>query len=910
MYTHSKINWVLGVWLCGLMLLVRSALPQAVGAAGVWYVKNGGNDSNDCATPATACASINGALAKPGFVAGDTIRVAVGTYTGTGAEVVLIDKDATVSGGWDAATFTTQSGMATIDGQGVRRGITINGEIVVSLDRFNIQYCFGESGGGGISSTRSNVVVSNSTVYSNTVGSFPYGGGIRFLGGSLNILYSEVINNTADAGGGIASAGVLTVTNSLVANNIARAGVGGGIYNYGGSDIFAIRNSTISNNTGAGIYNLGYNTGVIINGTISGNSGGEGGGIYNYGGGITIKSTTITGNRATRGGGIYEPLGFAGASTNLENTIIAGNTASTSGQDCYGLAYSLGYNLFGSTEGCYLQAQNGLPNILNTNPNLAPLMENGGGIPTHALLAASAAIDGGNPTGCADTNGLLTTDERGYPRTGHCDIGSFELQPLDNSTKTVNPTAVAVGNMLNYAVIVKNNASSSVTGVFVTDTLPTTLDFVPGSLSATQGVPVHANRVITWNGNINANGVVTITFGARVNPSASVGDVIINSVLISGGAITVTRSASADVISPLAFSTKMASKSVARLGESIDYAIMLANQNATEIPNVIVTDTLPAVLKYKSGSLSATSGNAVYSNGVITWTGTVPPQNQVTISFGTSVDRSAPLGTTLVNTVLINNNGLIVSRSANVYLSPHLVYLPNLLLNYAPPPTCAPGICGYVRFNGAVANGVPVDLRFYNGASWSTLASTMTAASGRYAFTGVPGLMAGQRYYVRFSNSTNAAQLSSWATRVLTEYAAGSDVGIGDFDIANVPLTAPAPGSLVSLPTAFQWGVRSATLTDRYEFNLLDYTDGNPWWWTGPLGYIGGYTMNTLPAGFGTNTPYGWYAGIYGPDGGYGQSYYMYVVGFSNTGNAPRPSAPARARPLPEDLPRPKISNR
>ena len=83
----------------------------------LWYVTTSGNNSDDCLSPATACATINGTLSKPGFIAGDTIRVATGIYTGAGDQVVLLDKSVTLSGGWNAG-FTTQSGASKIDGEG------------------------------------------------------------------------------------------------------------------------------------------------------------------------------------------------------------------------------------------------------------------------------------------------------------------------------------------------------------------------------------------------------------------------------------------------------------------------------------------------------------------------------------------------------------------------------------------------------------------------------------------------------------------------------------------------------------------------------------------------------------------------------------------------------------------------
>ena len=68
---------------------------------------------------------------------------------------------------------------------------------------------------------------------------------------------------------------------------------------------------------------------------------------------------------------------------------------------------------------------------------LGPLLNNGGPTETHALNAGSPAIDGGNPAGCVDQDGMpILVDQRGFPRTldgNHdgiavCDMGAFEYQ--------------------------------------------------------------------------------------------------------------------------------------------------------------------------------------------------------------------------------------------------------------------------------------------------------------------------------------------------------------------------------------------------------------------------------------------------------------------------------------------------
>src|SRR5688500_460394 len=59
-----------------------AAAPSA-SAAGPWFVAPGGANGNNCLSAATACATITGAVNKGGFVSGDTINVAPGTYVGT-----------------------------------------------------------------------------------------------------------------------------------------------------------------------------------------------------------------------------------------------------------------------------------------------------------------------------------------------------------------------------------------------------------------------------------------------------------------------------------------------------------------------------------------------------------------------------------------------------------------------------------------------------------------------------------------------------------------------------------------------------------------------------------------------------------------------------------------------------------
>lgn len=126
-----------------------------------------------------------------------------------------------------------------------------------------------------------------------------------------------------------------------------------------------------------------------------------------------------------------------------------------------------------------------------------------------------------------------------------------------------------------------------------------------------------------------------------------------------------------------------------------------------------------------------------------------------------------------------------------------------------------------------------------------------------------------------------------WGARELTSYTAGSDVSIGDFDVADIVLVMPADGATVARPYTFQWIRRPAAPSDTYELDLYDPFDLDPYAYTNPpLGYVSSFTLNGLPSGFSPGALYIWEIWVYSPDGGYGISYETRVVFFSNTGQS------------------------
>jgi hypothetical protein len=195
----------------------------------------------------------------------------------------------------------------------------------------------------------------------------------------------------------------------------------------------------------------------------------------------------------------------------------------------------------------------------------------------------------------------------------------------------------------------------------------------------------------------------------------------------------------------------------------------------------------------------------------------------------------------------------------------------------------APVISGQVTLNGTPVEGVSLELRFYNGANYSTLTTTSTGADGNYEFAGVPSLAPGQSYYVRFRNYPNTpGRLWVWGAKPLTAYTAGSSAAGGNFDIADIALASPSDTASIGLPFRFTWTPRPATPTDSYELDLYDPGDSDPYIYTNPLGYVDGFDVTGLPGDFEGGAEYVWEVWVYSPDGGYGISFESRRVKFNN----------------------------
>jgi CSLREA domain-containing protein len=254
--------------------------------------------------------------------------------------------------------------------------------------------------------------------------------------GQTSTISGLTINNgnISGDGAGVLNGGTLTLSNVTVSGSTSTAS-GGGVANSG---TLTVIGSTISGNTspaGSGIFTSG-GTLTVTNSTLSGNSSD---GVSNLSGTISITNSTFSGNTIR---GITNNSG----TVNIGNTIVANTPGG--GADVVGAFTSQGHNLIGNKG-----ASTGFTNGLNgdivgssgsvIDPRLGPLANNGGPTLTHALLAGSLALDGGdnalvaNPpfSGAAPFNDqrgagfLRIRDAADVNTTQTVDIGAFEADP-------------------------------------------------------------------------------------------------------------------------------------------------------------------------------------------------------------------------------------------------------------------------------------------------------------------------------------------------------------------------------------------------------------------------------------------------------------------------------------------------
>ncbi|RLC66855.1 MAG: hypothetical protein DRI48_03750, partial [Chloroflexi bacterium] len=228
---------------------------------------------------------------------------------------------------------------------------------------------------------------------------------------------------------------------------------------------------------------------------------------------------------------------------------------------------------------------------------------------------------------------------------------------LDNSAKYA-PPEVATGDTFTYTIAVVNTSlTTDALSTTMSDTFPTGVSYVSGTLYATAGTFTSTASGVEWSGVVSASSRVTITFA--VTATALPGEQITNTAIISDAALSapltrtaVTRIAQTD----LSASHKRAAVDRFPEGEVVDYEVVIQNSGGADVLSATMSDTIPTGVAYVPGSAWATDGVVTDTASAIEWSGTVASGSAVTVSFAVTV--TAPAGDAITNTAIISDAAL------------------------------------------------------------------------------------------------------------------------------------------------------------------------------------------------------------------------------------------------------------
>ncbi|MEO3944660.1 hypothetical protein [Gorillibacterium sp. CAU 1737] len=231
--------------------------------------------------------------------------------------------------------------------------------------------------------------------------------------------------------------------------------------------------------------------------------------------------------------------------------------------------------------------------------------------------------------------------------------------PRVGVTKSANVTGSLVGDTIRYTVTVTNTGTANATDMIVTDSLPTGLTFVSGSVTVagvsrptgdiTAGVPV---------GTLAPGASITVAYSARVTSMpgtqllVNTANASFNFQSVAGGPITPavipSNGVTTPVYSPILSMTKTANTTNATVGSTVTYTIGVSNSGNIAAATT-VTDPIPTGSTFVQGSVTVNGASVPGANiasGVSV--GSIASGGSATVTFQVVV-QSLPSPPQLVN---------------------------------------------------------------------------------------------------------------------------------------------------------------------------------------------------------------------------------------------------------------------
>ncbi len=180
------------------------------------------------------------------------------------------------------------------------------------------------------------------------------------------------------------------------------------------------------------------------------------------------------------------------------------------------------------------------------------------------------------------------------------------VSPLALS-KEANTQLAKLGDIVKYTLSIKNPNNKAITDAKLIDNLPSELSYVLGSaqLNSVPITTISSESLAFKIGNIPASASWILTYDAKVESTTN--KYLTNQANITSSDVNTNSNiakATIEVSDEIISLNKVANKSKAVIGDTVEYTISVTNPTDHDLHNLIIKDNLPSGFMYQTGSAS------------------------------------------------------------------------------------------------------------------------------------------------------------------------------------------------------------------------------------------------------------------------------------------------------------------
>lgn len=440
----------------------------------------------------------------------------------------------------------------------------------------------------------------------------------------------------------------------------------------------------------------------------------------------------------------------------------------------------------------------------------------------------------------------LTTSGDAYIVNGNAiqvDINA----PRITLSKSTAATGAAAGDSILYTVTVNNSGTANAASVVLSDSLPSGLTFIPGSVTVA-GVsrPTYDINAGVPLGSLNLSGSIVVTYRAQIASDSSILQLVntANAAFtfqsVAGGSIITgvipSNANTLTVYSPNLALIKSANTTNATVGDQVTYTIQVNNAGNTSA-TVTLTDNIPSGSSYVAGSFRV-NGTVVPGANPATGVniGSVAAGTTSTVTFQVLV-TSLPAPPTLTDRATVaysfttpDSRTITGSVSSNTITIP--VALPNVTVSKTATETDV-AVGETFTYNLSVSNAGIQTIN--NAILTDSLPSGAAFVAGSVVVRGIaapsanPGsgislgtIAAGASVAVSFQVAVQSLPASgSLSNQASVSYSSGAFSGISNSNTVSTPVYQPV------INVAKSANETNATLGDQIQYTFVVTNRGN-----------------------------------------------------------------------------------